>query len=194
MASPRAANFVQWWEGRQRLKQERYLSFVEIAEAEDVGSLDALLDRARDDDELSDFVEAVIEHVVKESSRAKVAAFGRLLRLMTDTGDDTQVDEAWLLLRAVAELDPPHLRVLRRLREEGNRYHGVNDYALAGMFERGTVVLYPLLKTLERHGLAGPLRPAPAGDPDSPIEWAIWDFGLLFLDRLFPPGSQRRTS
>jgi hypothetical protein len=56
------------------------------------------------------------------------------------------------------------------------------------MFERGTVVLYPMLKTLERHGLAGPLRPGQAGDPDDPVEWAVWDFGLLLLDRLFPQG------
>jgi hypothetical protein len=113
VASPRAANFVQWWEGRQRLKHERYLSFVEIVEAGNADSLEALLNRANADDDLSDFTEAVIEHVLRESSRVKVEAFGRLLSLMSTTVDDARVDEAWLLLRAAAELDPPHLKILR---------------------------------------------------------------------------------
>ena len=192
IVSARAASFVQWWEARQRLKQERYLSFAELVEADDVGSLDSLLSRARSDDELGDLVETVIEHVIKESSEAKVAAFGRLLRLVSASVDDASVDEAWLLLRAITDLDPPHLRILRRLRDEGDRYRGVQDYALAQMFDRGTVVLYPMLKTLERHGLAGPLHPAQPGDPDGPVEWAIWDFGLLLLERLYPTGGEAR--
>jgi hypothetical protein len=188
MASPRAASFVQWWEGRQRLKHDRYLTFVDVAEASDAGSLEALLARAQADDGISDLLEAVIEHALKESSRAKVEAFGRLLHLVASAPADSKVDEAWMLLRAVSDLDPPHIRVLKRLQTDGDRYRGVLDYELARMFDRGTVVLYPMLKTLERHGLAGPLRPADPGDPDGPVEWAVWDFGLLLLDRLFPAG------
>jgi hypothetical protein len=68
----------------------------------------------------------------------------------------------------------------------GDRYRGIVDYELAAIFPNGTTVLYPILKALERHGLAGLLRPARAGDPDGPVEWAIWDFGLLLLGRLCP--------
>jgi hypothetical protein len=100
--------------------------------------------------------------------------------------DREPLNEAWLLLNAVADLDPPHLKVLRRLHAEGDRYRGIIDYELAAMFPRGTIVLYPILKTLERHGLAGPLKPGRSGDPDGPAEWAIWEFGILLLDRLFP--------
>lgn len=100
------------------------------------------------------------------------------------------VDKTWLLLNATVDLDPPHVRVLQRLAQKGDRYHGVVDYELAQMFRNGTTLLYPLLKTLERHGLAGPLSPSAPGDPDGPIEWAIWDFGLLLTNRIFPASRQ----
>ncbi len=186
VASPRAANLVEWWEARREIKQVRYLDFVDVVEAGDLGSLEALLRRAAVDEGLSDFVEAVLERVTAEASREKIDAFGRLLRLVAQDIDRAEVDEAWLMLNAVSDLDPPHLRVLCRLARDGDRYGGVTDYELASMFARGTAILYPMLKALERHGLAGPLRTAAPGDPDGPVEWAIWDFGLLLLERLFP--------
>ncbi|HEX4806268.1 MAG TPA: hypothetical protein VFU94_10220 [Conexibacter sp.] len=184
--SPRLASLVQWWEERQRIKQQRYLDLIDLAEAHRVGQIDELLRRSAVDENLGDFVEALIDLATQTSSRRKSEAFGRLLALTAADVEHEPLDEAWLLLNAVADLDPPHLKVLRRLDRDGDRYRGIVDLELAAMFPNGTTVLYPILKTLERHGLAGPLRPARSGDPDGPVEWAIWDFGLLLLGRLYP--------
>ena len=52
-------------------------------------------------------------------------------------------------------------------------------------------LLYGLLKTLERHGLAGPLEErggsSPRG-PDEAVTWAVWDLGLLLWERLLGAG------
>jgi hypothetical protein len=184
LLAPRAAAVKQWSEERAQLKEERLLAFGVAAEAASSISLESLLSRCRESDEHSDFAEAVLRMAVAEASRRKTAALGRLLALGLQEGD-AEIDEAWLMLNAVADLEQPHLRVLRRLHDEGDRYHGVLDTELARTFPNGVALMYPLLKTLERHGLAGPLSGPIESTPDTPVEWAIWDFGVLVLERLF---------
>ena len=60
---------------------------------------------------------------------------------------------------------------------------GVEDRELARMFSNGTTVLYPILKTLERHGLAGSMTP-PSENPDQSFIWSVWDFGVLLYEKL----------
>lgn len=185
LLAPRVASVKQWAEERRRLKEERLLTFGLATETASTASLADLLSRCKESDELSDFAESVLRMAVAEASRRKAAALGRLLAIGLREDGEAEIDEAWLMLNAIADLERPHLRVLRRLHDEGDRYHGVLDTELARMFPNGVALMYPLLKTLERHGLAGPLPGKIESTPDMPVEWAIWDFGILVLERLF---------
>lgn len=183
--TPRGAAVKQWMEERASLKEERLLTFGTAAETASASTLADLLARCRASEELSDFAEAVLRLAVVEASRRKTEALGRLLALGLGDNETPEIDEAWLMLNAVADLEPPHLRVLRRLHDERTS-HGVLDIELARMFPNGVPLMYPLLKTLERHGLAGPVPGGDAGAPYAAVEWAIWEFGTLVLERLFP--------
>jgi hypothetical protein len=183
--SPRPlAAFSEWMEERQDRKRKRLMEFaVEVATRSGT-SLEDLMARCAASDELSDFAESVLRLAAAEASRRKTVALGRLLAL--GLGDNTtDIDEAWLILNAVADLQQPHIRVLRRLHDQGTRYQGVLDSELAKMFPNGVALMYPLLKTLERHGLAGPRPTKTDVTPDTAVEWAIWEFGILVLERLF---------
>ncbi len=184
LLAPRAAAVNRWMEERRTLKESRLLEFTAAAEASSAGSREALMARCRENEELSDFAESVLRLAVAEASRRKTSALGRLLALGLGEDQQTEIDEAWLMLNAVADLEPPHLRVLRRLKDEGTAGKGILDIELARMFPNGLALMYPLLKTLERHGLAGPL--SSTSDPGAAVEWGIWEFGVLVLDRLFP--------
>ncbi|MEV4414073.1 hypothetical protein [Catellatospora sp. NPDC049609] len=134
---------------------------------------------------LSDLVADVMESAQRTSSERKLAAFGRILASGFLAHDDAAVDELELIHAAVRDMEGGHLRVLDRLAQSGagptqsSAHHlGVPDYELAAMFPNGVVVVYAILKTLERHGIAGPMTP-PSQDLDQSILWSIWDFGLL---------------
>lgn len=124
-----------------------------------------------------------LESAQRTADERKLRALGRILAQGYLAGDDAAVDELALMHAAVRDLEAPHLKVLDRLMAEKMSQQGVKDSTLAQLFPNGPVVLYPMLKTLERHGLAGPMTP-PSSDPDQTIVWGVWDFGVLLYEKL----------
>jgi hypothetical protein len=197
IAPARAEALITYLEDRRVRRHARLEALAESAEAEAGETFDVLLERARQDDTRSDLAEEVLQQAFDTAVEWKMRALGRALAQGLLADDEAEIDEVRLMLAAMKDLEAPHVRVLQRLYSEGDRYNGIVDYQLASMFPNGLRVLYALLKTLERHGLAGQLASqtidggGPAGDgPDDPRRWAIWDFGILLIERLLYEGSR----
>lgn len=140
--------------------------------------IDRVFERSARDPRFGDLVAETLDAAQRTASDQKVRAFGRLLALGFEGADPPHLDEIELMFLALADLEAAHIRVLDMLVRRATRYKGIADYEIARLFPNGTTISYPILKTLERHGLAGPQSPATA-DPDSPVLWAPWDFGLF---------------
>jgi hypothetical protein len=203
IAPARAEALISYLEDRRARRQARLESLAEAAEAQGGETFDVLLEKARQDDSRSDLTEEVLQQATETAAEWKMRALGRALARGLLADDEAEIDEVHLMLAAIDDLEAPHVRVLQRLYAEGDRYSGIADYQLATMFPNGVRVLYALLKTLERHGLAGqlPSRVIDGGDaagvgPDTPQMWAIWDFGILLTEQLLREGERdsRRES
>lgn len=149
----------------------------------------ALFERSTANPRLGDLLAQSIDAAQRTTSEQKLRALGRLLALGFDDDQPKPLDEIELMFLALADLESPHIRVLDLLaRSPGKRYKGVEDYDIAKLFPNGTTVAYPILKTLERHGMAGPQSP-PSPDPDVAVKWAIWDFGIFIYQKLLEEGA-----
>lgn len=197
LAPARGEAIAKYIDDRRQRQQARLDVFADAAEDASGMSFEALLEKGEEDDARSDLTREVLEQAAATVASSKMRALGRALALGLLAEDDAAVDEVAMMLNALADLEVPHIRVLNRLYAEGTRYDGIEDYELALMFRNGTTVLYPILKTLERHGLAGELarsardRPLPEhADPDRTRTWAIWDFGILLIEKLLDEGRE----
>lgn len=179
LAPPLAEALGSLWHWRRERSIKNVLAVIE--EAQRVTGLppDLLAETIRTAEDRRRFLLfAAIDDAARATSRLKMRALGRLIgRALPQPGPS--IDETRLLLAAVRELEDPHFHVLKRLYDEGDRRRGLFDRTLAKDFDNGIVLLYSILNTLNRHALAGPLRPAT--DPDEAQEWAIWDFGYLLV-------------
>jgi hypothetical protein len=200
LSESRGQAIMDYVAARRPRQEARLDQFADEAEAASGLTFEALLQRSIEDDSRSDLTQEVLEQASRTVAEVKMRALGRALALGLLADDDAAVDEVNLMLTALRDLEVPHIRVLHRLYSEGTRYEGIVDYELASMFRNGTQVLYPILKTLERHGLAGDLSGTPMNrpvsefaDPDRARVWAIWDFGILLIDRLLEVGEADAT-
>ncbi|WP_194903962.1 hypothetical protein [Catenulispora rubra] len=155
------------------------------ASGEDIA---ALFERSTADPRFGDLLTQTIDEAQRTASERKLRALGRLLALGFDDDEPEHLDEIELMFLAVADLESAHIRVLDLLVRRGTRHGGVGDYQIASLFPNGTTVAYPILKTLERHGMAGPQSP-PSADPDQVIKWVPWDFGIYVHQKLLAEGT-----
>lgn len=195
-APTRSEAVISFFDERRQLRLARLDALADAAESESGESFEDLLARAHAGETQSDLAESILQQAGDAASEWKMRALGRALARGLLADDDAEIDELRLMLAAMKDLEAPHVRVLQRLYSDGDRYSGLVDYRLAQMFPNGVRVLYSILKTLERHGLAGPLaldhldddRGHDAG-PDEPQTWAIWDFGILLVEHLLDVGT-----
>lgn len=165
-------------------RRRKKLRAIEKAFSQTSGEdIAALFERSTADARLGDLLAQTLETAQRTASEQKLRALGRLLALGFDNDEPEHLDEIELMFLAVADLESAHIRVLDLLVRRGNRHDGVADYEVAALFPNGTTVAYPILKTLERHGMAGPQSP-PSADPDQVIKWVPWDFGIFIHQKL----------
>jgi hypothetical protein len=189
--SPQRAEVIRkYLEDRGQLKRQRLTEFADVAEEATGLAWDDLVARASENPRKSDLLERVLRRAVETESADKIRALARVLRLVVSVADDgAAVDEVWLILAALDDVDPPHLRVLARLNSHGG-HHAFREDDLVRLFPNGSAVLYPLLKTLERHGLVREVS-ADAGQQiftrfeDGQPRWEMSDFGRTVLAQLF---------
>jgi hypothetical protein len=130
--------------------------------------------------------------------RDKRRALGRALAAGIG-GDDAKIDEELLFVRAVADIDTPHIRLLSLIASElvlpgsdsGSVFH--SGWSIATMMARdpGLGEAIPaLLSTLELHGLVSAASgTASWGGPVSTGPYNITAAGRTLLDRLKAEGS-----
>jgi hypothetical protein len=171
-----------------RRRAEQLESTLHVFTGESGASISDLFESAARRAELSSLLTETLESAQRTADERKLRALGRILAQGYLASDDAAVDELALMHAAVRDLEAPHLKVLDRLMAEKMSQQGVEDSILAQLFPNGPVVLYPMLKTLERHGLAGPMTP-PSNNPDQAIVWGVWDFGVLLYEKLLSEGA-----
>jgi hypothetical protein len=194
LSPARAEAIISYLDDRSARRQRRIEEMADAAESEAGEPFAALLGRAQSDDDRSDLANDVLSQAADAASAWKIRALGRALALGLLASDDAAIDEVRLMVRAMRDLESPHVRILHHLYVHRSRHDGTPDAELASMFPNGVRVVYTLLKTLERHGLAGPVPPrvidggAASGEHDEyedpAQEWEIWDFGALLVERL----------
>jgi hypothetical protein len=179
--------FAQYADDVIKRRHDKLRRMEEEFSRESGESIDALFARAVDEPRLGDLLAESIDSAQRTSSAAKLKSLGRLLAQGFSASDAETVDEVELLYSAIRGLESAHIRVLHLLVTEGGRYQGVPDYRVAQLFPDGVRIAYAILKTLERHGLAGPQSP-PSPDPDVTNIWVPWDFGIFLYERLLAEG------
>lgn len=189
LSPSRADAIISYLDDRSERKRARLEKFADSAEIASGRSFEELLDSSSHSERHSDLAEEILGEASSTSQVWKMQALGRALASGLLADDDAALDEVQMLLSALKDLESPHVRVLLRLFTDGDRYRGVADFEIAAMFPNGVSLSYPLLKTLERHGLAGPLADDQIKGPDDAQVWAIWDFGILMIDRLLQEGT-----
>lgn len=97
-------------------KQLWRLSQAVEAGAEEAGiDGQAFLGRITEDERLADLFQHAMEAALRSGLESKRRALGRVLGQAV-MGDSTQVDEHEVLLRALVNLEPPHVRVMTPIR------------------------------------------------------------------------------
>jgi hypothetical protein len=119
-------------------------------------SVDELLSRAADDPARYELLVRVFEAADSASVPDKIRALGTVLA--NGLSGDEWVDESMLLVSALAELEAPHIIILRQLTCPGPNLPGVGEMrwsraSLATARPTYAMVLPAVLGTFERHGL-----------------------------------------
>jgi hypothetical protein len=78
-----------------------------------------LLERVRTDERRGDLMEVTLTTAMRTTSIEKLRALGRVLAVGITADSDTQVDASFVLGRILAEMDPPHIRALALIAEQG---------------------------------------------------------------------------
>jgi hypothetical protein len=124
--------------------------------------------------------------------RDKRRALGRALAAGIK-GDDAQIDDELLFIRAVADVDTPHIKLLTILSDDQPIPGKLSGSVLHGGWSLATVaahhpefggVLPALVWTLESHGLIQAVRSA---TPTSAVAYSLTSAGRQLLDRLATP-------
>jgi hypothetical protein len=117
----------------------------------DLGDED-ILQRLLEDERLTELFERAIGEGVRSSYEAKRLLLARALAHGFEDGVD--LDDSFILVKVIAELEPPHVKVLDRLVEAslaGERVHP--EAIIAEAYPSGSQVAAPIVSTLVQLGL-----------------------------------------
>jgi hypothetical protein len=150
---------------------------------------DELLEQAVSDDQRHELLARTLGAAQDAALRDKRRALGRALAAGIE-GDDARIDDELLFIRAVADVDVPHIKLLEILSEDqplpgqlrGSPFHG--GWSLATVAARHPEfggALPSLVWTLESHGLIQTVR---SGTLTSAVAYTITSAGRKLLSRL----------
>ncbi|HST47409.1 hypothetical protein [Jatrophihabitans sp.] len=165
---------------------------------------EALFDRLTGDPKRLLLLRDALQSAAATSMQSKARAFGRAIANGALTADDAKIDNEALVVRALADLESPHVQVLARIqggtaripRPGEQRELSEKSLALERLDAHGqAALLQPLLQTLLRNGL---VRQVALGeswgeepndeDADRTNTWAVTNFGVELLQRLRTAG------
>jgi hypothetical protein len=180
------------------LSQRRSRHAAEVLEvgADAAGEpLEQFTEKAVADERRQELLARTLTVAQDTALRDKRRALGRALAAGI-VGDDAKIDDELLFVRAVADIDTPHIRLLALMASEsipasglsGSVFHG--GWSLATMMARdpGLGEAVPvLLTTLESHGLVRPMQSStPWQAPRAAYD--VTDAGRTLLERLTAEG------
>lgn len=123
--------------------------------------VELLVEKAVADERREELLARTLTIAEDTALRDKRRALGRALAAGI-AGDDAKIDEELLFVRAVADIDTPHIRLLARMagevippgKESGSIFHGGWSLAAIAARDPGLGEAVPaILSTLESHGL-----------------------------------------
>jgi hypothetical protein len=166
----------------QRRAEHAADTLMDAADAADV-PLDEFFGRAVADDRRHELFTRTLIIAQDTALREKRRALGRALAAGV-MGDDAQIDEELLFIKAVEDIDTMHIRVLDRM---ATTHVGPEGWMASRIVaaDRGLAVgIRVLLGTLELHGLIA--ARVPSGRVQGPQEtrYDFTDSGRRFLSRL----------
>jgi hypothetical protein len=160
--------------------------------AETVEEFAAFVEAAVSDDEHQELLARALIIAQDTAMRAKRHAIGRALAAAaSDTG--TKVDEELLFIRAVADLDAPHIRLLALMASEDPSEGRLSASVFPGSWslqaillrDRGLEGALPaLIRTLEAHGLIETVSSAATPLQSSRQAYRLTSAGGQLLERL----------
>ena len=105
---------------------ERASEALEVAA--DISGLtpEDLLERVRSDEKRTDLMDLTLGAAARTSSQEKLRALGKVLAAGITADNETKVDATFVLERIVAEMDPPHIRALAFIAEQGRFNPGLD--------------------------------------------------------------------
>ncbi len=116
---------------------------------------DALVQRALANPNQASLLHDALRGAASTLYSEKVAALGRCLA--NGLEDEAVVDQESLIVRALADLEPIHVRVLGRLEQSSLRENDIHDFMTGGLeaeqFMTTPNLTGPVLAVLERHAL-----------------------------------------
>ena len=175
---------------RQRWNRNAAETLADAAETSG-GPAEELLVRAVSDDRRHELLARALGTAQDTALRDKRRALGRALAAGI-VGDDARIDDELLFIRAIADLDEPHIRLLSFMASErpapgklsGSIFQGGWSAAAIAARQPGLAGALPaLMWTLEAHGL---IRSEPGSAPwQSPREpYNVTQAGEQLLERL----------
>jgi hypothetical protein len=152
-----------------------------------------LLEIALADPNRSRLLHAALQAAASTLDQEKIEALARCLA--NGVEDVARVDEEALIVRALADLDPVHVRVLARLGTRGMRPKDVHWFLTgdidARSFLEAADLSGPVLAVLERHGLVDESQKVNESrggvydqGPEVETRFKCTEFGQLCLQRL----------
>jgi DNA-binding PadR family transcriptional regulator len=168
--------------------RERNLQTL-ISETAEQSGIDPeeILRAAAEDPQVNRLFQASLVAAAEALDREKVEALAKCLA--NGIGDAARVDEESVMVRALADLDPVHVRVLAWIEESPKSTYEVHEF-IAGDSDSPTYLrvpnlALPVLTILERNGLAS-IRQQGAEEIDAGAhpKYAATDFGRECLQRL----------
>jgi hypothetical protein len=174
----------------QSIGQRRFRNAAEtVTDASEAAGepVEELLEEAVSDDRRHELLARALGIAQDTALRDKRRALGRALAAGIK-GDDARIDDELLFIRAVADVDVPHIKLLTVLREDhpGRQSGSVFGWSLGTIGARhpefgGT--LPALIWTLESHGLIQALRSSGPYQSSTGV-YSITAAGRQLLERL----------
>ena len=172
--------------------QRRFRHAAEaVADAAEAAGMpvEKLLEQAVADDQRHELLSRTLGAAQDAALRDKRRALGRALAAGIE-GDDARVDEELLFIRAVADVDVPHIKLLKVLSKDQPFPGQLSGSPFRGGWSLATVAashpefggaLPSLVWTLESHGLIQSVRSA---TPTSAVAYTVTSAGRKLLNRL----------
>lgn len=180
---------------KQRWNRNTAETLADAAEASGEPVEDLLL-KAVADDRRHELLARALGIAQDAALRDKRRALGRALAAGI-AGDDARIDDELLFIRAVADIDAPHIRLLALISDDqpfpgrlsGSVFHGGWSLGTIAARDRGFGEALPaLIGTLESHGLIQALRSSTPYQ-SSTAAYSITAAGSQLLQRLAEDGA-----